>query len=260
MALLHLNYMSTCLRGSTDVNVILPNCSGKPKEFYGKEKFKVIWLLHGTFGDYTDWVRMTGIERYACEKNIAVVMPSALNSMYVNWSVFALEYNAFDMLTEELMPLVYSWLPVSDKKEDNFIAGLSMGGRGACIYAFNHPELFSKLYSMSAVPEDISVVDTKSPFYARTKNLIDNFGGMEGYLNSELNLWRLAKEKKDELPEMYFSCGTKDPIAWQNYQKFQKYAEEIGLKAEFFTLEGYSHEWAFWDICIKDAIEKFTKE
>ena len=261
MTLLHINYMSRCLMGNTDVNIILPNCgANEPEEFYKSgKKYKVIWLLHGTFGDYTDWIRMTNIERYACDKNIAVVMPSSLNSMYVNWHTFAMGYNAYDNLLKELMPLVYGWFPISDKREDNFIAGLSMGGRGACVYAFNHPELFSKLYSMSAVPEDLSQVDTSSPFYPRVKNLIDNFGGMEGYLASELNLWRLVKEKKEELPELYFSCGTKDPIAYQNYLKFQEYAKTLELPVTFKTVEGYSHEWAFWDMCIQDAIEHFTE-
>ena len=106
MALLHLNYMSMTLRGNTDVNIILPDCEGEPKTFYESGvKYPVLWLLHGTFGDYTDWVRMTSIERYAKDKKIVVVMPSSLNSMYVNWNIFAMGYNAYDNLMDELMPM-----------------------------------------------------------------------------------------------------------------------------------------------------------
>lgn len=67
---------------------------------------------------------------YATERNLVVVMPSALNSNYSNWDKFMMGYDMFDYLTEVLMPLIYGWLPVSDKREDNFIAGLSMGGPG----------------------------------------------------------------------------------------------------------------------------------
>jgi putative tributyrin esterase len=80
---------------------------------------------------------------------------------------------------------------------------------------------------------------------------------MDGYLASEMNLWKLAAENKDRMPKLYFACGTKDPIAYKNYLKFQDYAKEIGLEAEFRTEEGYSHEWAFWDLCIQEAVEKF---
>ncbi len=261
MSLLQWNFRSIYLRGNTDVSIILPESQGEPEQFYEKgKKYKVLWLLHGTFGDHTDWVRYTNIERYACEHNLAVVMPSALNSMYGNWNSFAMGYDAFDYLIKELMPAVYAWFPISDRKEDNFIAGLSMGGRGACVYAFNHPELFAKAFVMSAVPEDLTDIDTKSPFYHRVENLIANYGGMEGYLNSELNLWKLAKERKDELPELYFTCGDQDPIAWKRYNQFKAYAEETGLKAVFDEVEGYSHEWPFWELSIQKAIKWFLNK
>lgn len=60
----------------------------------------------------------------------------------------------YDYLTEELMPLIYGWFPASDRREDNFIAGLSMGGRGAIKYTVNHPELFAAAAVLSAVPVD----------------------------------------------------------------------------------------------------------
>jgi putative tributyrin esterase len=99
----------------------------------------VLWLLHGTFGDHTDWLRKSNIELYACEKQLIVVMPSALNSYYSNWDRCMMGYGMYDFLTEELMPLVYSWFPASDKREDNFISGLSMGGGGTLKYALGHP-------------------------------------------------------------------------------------------------------------------------
>ena len=80
MALLHFNFESEYLNNNTDVNIIVPDKKRgvSPAEFYGSgKKYKVLWLLHGTFGDYTDWLRKSNIELYACEKNLIVVMPSA---------------------------------------------------------------------------------------------------------------------------------------------------------------------------------------
>ena len=79
-------------------------------------------------------------------------MPSAHNTDYTNWNGFGTGYRMYDYLAEELMPLVYAWCPASDKREDNFIAGLSMGGRGAIVYAYAYPEKFAAMYSMSCVP------------------------------------------------------------------------------------------------------------
>ena len=119
MSLIHLNFQSKYLSGNTDVNLILPDLprGREPGEFYGSgERYKVLWLLHGTFGDYTDWIRKSNVELYASEKNLAVVMPSAQNTDYANWEGFGLGYRMYDYLTEELMPMVYGWLPVSDKR------------------------------------------------------------------------------------------------------------------------------------------------
>ena len=80
MALIHLNFDSKYLSGSTDVNILLPDCARSQEHaaFYGSvKKYPVLWLLHGTFGDYSDWLRKTNVELYAGEKNLIVVMPSA---------------------------------------------------------------------------------------------------------------------------------------------------------------------------------------
>ncbi len=131
MAYMQLNFSSQYLGGSHPVSVILPERPNgmSAKEFYSSgKKYKVLWLLHGSYDDHTAWVRKSNIEVYACEKDLIVVMPNALNSNYANWPQFGLGYNMYDYLFEELMPLVYNWLPASPKREDNYIAGLSMGG------------------------------------------------------------------------------------------------------------------------------------
>ena len=274
MALVHLNLNSKYLSGNTDVNIILPDLPRgvSPAEFYqGGKKYPVLWLLHGTFNDYSQWVRMTNVELYAEEKNLIVVMPTAHNTDYANWPGFGTGYNMFDYLTEELMPLVYGWFPASDAREDNFIAGLSMGGRGAIMFAYEYPEKFAAVYSMSCVPQDIrpaaedamSNEPSPNPWAAldraRTMARLNNTGGLEGYLSSPQNTWDKTAEvaKREGNPKMYFTCGTNDFVMYKHFVKFRKYAEEVGLDAEFKEVEGYNHEWRFWDLCIQDAIEKF---
>ena len=272
MALVHLNFSSKYLSGSTDVNILLPDCARgqEPSAFYGSgKKYPVLWLLHGTFGDYSDWLRKTNVELYASEKNLIVVMPSAHNTDYANWPGFGTGYQVFDYLTEELMPLIYGWFPASDKREDNFIAGLSMGGRGAIAYAWAYPERFSVLYSMSCVPQDMRPAAAElakgepapNPWAAldreRNGNRLRNAGGLEAYLASPQNTWDKAKEiaKRADMPKMIFSCGTADFVMYRYFKAFRAYAGEIGLKAEFREVEGYNHEWRFWEQEIQRVIE-----
>ena len=89
MAFFHMNFFSPTLLVGTDVNVFIPTPdSGELSTgqdigyFHDGVKYPVLYLLHGAYGDYSDWARLTGIERYAQAHKIAVVMPSADNSFY----------------------------------------------------------------------------------------------------------------------------------------------------------------------------------
>lgn len=268
MSLLTYTFESQYLNGNTQVSVILPDKprGESPETFYRSgRRYKVLWLLHGTCGDHSDWIRRTNIELYAAEKNLAVVMPSALNSNYSNWEDTMLGYNMYDYLTEELMPLIYGWFPVSDRREDNFIAGLSMGGRGAVKYAANHPERFAAAAVLSAAPVELSrmrrgdpniLLDLDNP---RTLATLKNAGGFDAFVHSSENVWAILDEKArtGELPRLMFACGEEDEVLYGLFRDFQEHAREIGLDAHWYSLPGYRHEWRFWDLGIQEALRFF---
>ena len=268
MALVHLNFNSKYLSGSTDVNIILPDCArtAEPQAFYGSGKqFPVLWLLHGTFGDYSDWLRKTNVELYAEEKNLIVVMPSAHNTDYANWPGFGTGYQVFDYLTEELMPLIYGWFPASDKREDNYIAGLSMGGRGTCVYAFNHPEKFAGAAILSANPSDFNKMKTSgSPMWERMKKSAINFeGGEEEFLNSYQNTVKVLREKVAsgvKLPKIFIGAGEEDQMIMKDFPATKELFKELGIDAEYYTVPGLRHEWRYWDMAIEKALDYFGIE
>ena len=85
MALIQVNFLSEALMRTVPVQVILPvDKMGVPGSTVREEKpFKTLYLLHGIFGNYTDWVSGTNIQRWAEERSLAVVMPSGDNMVYV---------------------------------------------------------------------------------------------------------------------------------------------------------------------------------
>ena len=256
MSLIHMYYNSYYLHGNQEVSIILPDRPGNqlPKDYYGRDrKYPVLWLLHGAFGDHTDWVRKSKIELYARERDLCVVMPSAFNSGYANWDHFAFGFAMWDYLTEELMPMVYGWYPVSEERSDNFVAGLSMGGRGALKLAVNYPEKFAAAAVLSAAPENLREIDpTKNE--ARWRRLLENAGSLEALLASSENVWDkiAALAGKDVLPRLYCAIGTED-VWYPNYEKFKRYAESIHLAATFEEGPG-GHDWRFWDTYIEKAL------
>ena len=268
MALVTLNFESEYLMNNHNVGVILPDRphNMSSKEFYGSgKKYKVLWLLHGTFGDYSDWIRKSMIELYASERNLIVVMPSALNSNYANWPAFGTGFNMYDYLTEELMPLIYGWFPASDKWEDNYIAGLSMGGRGTCVYAFNHPEKFAGAAILSANPSDFNKMKASgSPMWERMKKSAINFeGGEEEFVDSYQNTVKALREqvrKGARLPKFFIGAGEDDEMIMKDFPATKALFEELGIEAEYFFVPGLKHEWRYWDLAIEKALDYFGIE
>jgi S-formylglutathione hydrolase FrmB len=128
MALLQVNFNSTTLHCKVPMQVILPTDA----HAVSTGPFKTLYLLHGLMDTFTAWTSNTRIERWAMERHLAVVMPYAENSFYVDIpygsSVFG-DFGAY--VGQELVEITRRMFRLSPKRDDTFIGGLSMGGFGA---------------------------------------------------------------------------------------------------------------------------------
>lgn len=140
-----INLLSKVLNGPETLTVIMPGPADgmSAKEFYNSgKKYKVLWLLHAGLGDNNDWIRYTNICRYIQGHDTMLVLPNGLQSDYADHPEFSDGYNFETFFFEELMPFIQRWFPASDRPEDNFLCGYSMGMSGTMMYALKHPELF----------------------------------------------------------------------------------------------------------------------
>lgn len=262
MAHLVMNFESEYLHGNTEISLILPDKtrSVPADKFYGShKKYPVLWLFHGSFGDHTDWVRRSNIETYACENELIVVMPSALNTNYTDWMNFADGFAFKQYFFHELMPMIYGWFPASDKKEDNFVAGLSMGGEGALKFALLHPELFAGVAALSSSPYryDTDLAGMTGSKALKFQNTIAAAGGLDTFLTSEDNVWKLACEADPaQIPPIYCAIGGDDP-GMARFQRFRALADQRKLNISFEVIPGFKHEWRVWEIAIQKSLKFF---
>ena len=128
MALIDLKFFSQTLGMQTEAYVIIPQKSTKGEiGIKGKrkdEEYKCVYLLHGLSDDHSIWLRRTSIERYAADYGACIVMPCGGRSFYTDMK-YGMKY--FSYITEELPSIVSEFFKVSNKREDTYIAGLSMG-------------------------------------------------------------------------------------------------------------------------------------
>lgn len=255
---------SKALFSQSNVYIMLPavhgmGCFGSGqwwKKPIGKiEPFPTLWLLHGGGGGYTDYLYRTGILRYAEKRGLAVVMTDAADSFYSDVPNGAGYYT---YLTEELPVILRTYFPLSDKREDNFIAGLSQGGYGAAKIAFNNPDKYAAVALMSTGPED-PVMHAKYSDPEMNKRYDRIFAGglasVPGSIDDIMGVLKKAKENGTQLPIIYNCCGTEDLI-YERYLEFKKFAEEIDLEVTYEEGPG-DHEWDFWDRSLKKIVEEW---
>lgn len=251
MALIQVNYVSKALMRTVPLNVILPvdKISFATMDYENRQgkKFKTLYLLHGIFGNYTDWVSGTRIQRWAEEKGLCVVMPSGDNAFYVNSITPMNDYGKF--IGEEIVEVTRRMFPLSTKRKDTFIAGLSMGGFGAMRNGLKYSDTFGYIASLSGA---LQLFEGEKSFLG--DNMV--FGDIKKAKNSDINpeyvMKKLVKEGKEK-PVIYIACGTSDSLLASN-RKFRDKLIKNGFDVTYVEEPG-AHEWDFWDRQIKAVID-----
>jgi len=248
MALLHCNFQSHVLQLAVSMDVILPQNphdekTGLPLPYVGKHP--VLYLLHGLSDDHTIWQRRTSIERYVEGRDLAVVMPAVDRSWYTD-----MEHGNryWTYISEELPMIVRGMFPISDKREDTYVAGLSMGGYGAFKLALSHPERFAAAASFSGALDMATRMEDRDEDWQA--ELYRVFGKPEAMPGSPKDLFALAQQVAlaGNSPMLYQWCGVEDFLYEMN-GRFREHALALGLNLTYAEGPG-GHTWDRWDIQI----------
>lgn len=264
MSLITINYNSKHLGFSNNISVIFPDrdvsAGEEPAEFFGKaKKYKALWLLHGAQGDYSWYTRYTSIERFAQERDIVVVMPNANNSIYLDWPKYGIRGMYFlKFFFEELMPMIYGLLPVSDQREDNYLAGFSMGSFGAMHIMNEHPELFCGVIAMASPPFDYRGAKGIDDV-GIDRNIVKSGESFEDFLNGPHNIYARLQDKVRSgivMPKLYWACGKNDP-SFKRMGALEDFCSELGLNVHWKYFDNLAHETRFVDAALEDAFDYF---
>lgn len=259
MAFLQINFLSKCLMRTVTVNAILPTDKlvfpGQPVR--EKKPFKTLYLLHGIFGNYTDWVNGTRIQAWAEERNLAVIMPSGDNRFYVDNPATGDFYGEF--IGNELVTVTRDMFHLSDKREDTYIAGLSMGGYGAVRNGLKYSDTFGCLAGLSGALDLEMLIpkDDSSPVPQFRRSCFESvFGDLQQISGSDKDIKALVKRLLDgagPLPDIYFCCGTEDHLLPHN-RELHAYLDANHVKHTYVEGPG-DHNWPFWDEYILKVLE-----
>lgn len=257
MAHITCNFLSYVFNRAVTIDVILPTLAGPDIDWKGdvrnnshqvREPYPLLYLLHGGINDYSTWERYTSIERYAEERQIAVVTFSAENKHYMNRSpkhedpdkLLMDRDNFYDFVSIELPDFLTAMFPVTREPQHTYMAGLSMGGAGTLLHAFTRPECFRAVGVFSAAPHFDETDSVPAAWEAK-----DMLGEL--------------MRSGSPLPAIYISCGTED-FKFDEWQKSVARMESMGIILTKNIVEGYGHEWALWDMEIRKFLDWLPRD
>lgn len=203
-------------------NVILP------PQYSSKKSYPVLYLLHGKSGNYDNWVTSMKIQKtldyYYAEgfPDIIIIMPDASDTYYLDYYLDDIRYESF--FNKIFCPTVEKLYSVSQKRNDRFIGGLSMGGYGALTYSLKNNGNFSFCYAMSA-----PVAGSSHPLLISPLN----------YLNGK---------NPSEIPYIILDIGFSDQFFQDNLDVLFE-LESYAVLHEIITREG-GHNAKFWSECL----------
>lgn len=253
MILNEVNFLSEVLDVRSTMYVLMPQRTLDEIKNKRKPKSRTLYLLHGHSDDHTAWLRWSSIEKYVEGLNLAVVMPAANLSFYTD---MAYGKNYFQFISEEVPAVVREMFSLSSRREDNFVAGLSMGGYGAFKLALTLPERYAAAASLSGTLDIAAAV--------RGHGLHDEnvwrtemraiFGDQRKVVGSKHDLLALAKKaaKESDRPRLYQCCGTEDFLYADNI-RFRDAVRKLPFDLTYEEGPG-DHVWPYWDQMIERVL------
>ena len=265
MAVFQFTFYSESLHRNTEVTAAIP--VGGPV-FPGQPPrpttpFRLLILLHGYSGSHGDWLKGVNLDQLASMHHMAIFCPSGENSFYIDDVIRDAYYEQY--ICRELPKFVRETFRISDKREDTFIGGLSMGGYGAIRNGLKNPDVFGGIlaFSSAVITDGLSKMpDTAPPQNGQGgmgmshSYFVHTFGKPSAILGSDVDPRALAKKLMDsgaEKPRFYMACGAEDFLIESN-RSLHQHLESVGYPHKYTEGPG-THSWEYWNLHITEGLK-----
>jgi len=256
MATLRIKFLATSIQMQMHLLVFLPESIARPNA-NGSSRLKVLWLLHDQGGDCSDWTRLSMVEHDAQRADIALVMPDMAHSMYMNMAHGGYPY--FTYLSEDLPRHLRNLVQVlSDRREDNFVAGVGAGGYGALKWMLRSPQMFAACASLSGDVDRVAALQHKQAAGTLTDDWIAAFGDTTRLAGSPDDNLQLARQRaatgEAPAPAIHLAFSRHDESCQRDAQAARN-LQQLGFVVREHE-EATRLGWPYWSERIGDFIAK----
>ncbi|MGI9107762.1 MAG: alpha/beta hydrolase [Pyrinomonadaceae bacterium] len=228
-----------------------------PPSYDGKksQRYPLVIFLHGLNNDERDWESHcieTKLEALRATRKVGefiVAIPYGANSFYLN-AQDGTRYE--DAVVKDFLPFVDKTYRTIAAPRARLIEGISMGGYGALLIAFKHPELFAGVAAHSAALFDELPQPPQSPTDRGAKYRYDLATKLFGVppdpaffqANNPLHLARTNAAGLKRL-KIYFDIGASDRYGFEKGNEKLSAALKAAGVAHEYTLAPGAHGWSF---------------
>ncbi|MDD2436035.1 MAG: alpha/beta hydrolase-fold protein [Massilibacteroides sp.] len=249
---------SKILNVTRQYSVYLP----KSYSIHTEKRYPVLYLLHGLYDNNKGWLEGGNLQYIAneiidndkaCEMIIVVPDAGTVKDGYFNIEGWPYETFFF----EEFIPFIEKKYRILGDKPHRAIAGYSMGGGGATVYALEHPDMFSSVYAMSALmtlpKRDRTTPPKQDGTPVKDPKMIEF--GKSVLANDCIVLISFSDDttlEKYRAIRWFVDCGDDDFLLDVNYSFYQE-MKKAKVPCEFRVRDG-GHDWKYWHSALQMAL------
>ena len=229
-----------------------------------KEKYPVMYLLHGAGGDENAWSElgraaqiMDNLIAQGKAKPMIIVMTNGNPNCQAapgEWSkgMYVPSFmghtgkavNSMEGSFMDVVKYVDSHYRTIKKRAGRAVCGLSMGGGHTFAISRLYPETFDYYGLFSAGLHLNGTIDPKAPFYEQLKTTTEAQNQLEKLFKSN--------------PKLYWIAIGKTDFLYKSNEDLRKYLTEKNYKYEYVETDG-GHIWRNWRIYLTDFAQKLFK-
>lgn len=225
-----------------------------------KRRYPVLYLLHGSGDDQTGWVQFGEVHRIANRAvasgqatPMVIVMPDADTGRRGYFNSPDGEWRYEDFFFEELIPHIEKTYRVKTDQQYRSVAGLSMGGGGAFIYALHRPEMFSSSAPLSASTGFRTLERVKEIYSRRGQEYTLEEIATHHKTHNVLDLLEAVPVDDVKKVRWYIDCGD-DDFLYEGNSLVHIAMRKKEIPHEFRIRDG-AHDWTYWRDALPTVLE-----
>ncbi|HJB66847.1 MAG TPA: hypothetical protein H9768_11305 [Candidatus Mailhella merdavium] len=242
MMRLTISFPSTTLLRPVEIQVGLPSGFSTARPPY-----RTLWALHCAMESGVFFFESLDAAGIADREQVAIVAPSLGNGYFINSVAEA----QGDFLQEMFIAL-HEILPLSSRKEDNVVLGVSMGAFGALRWGLEC-RCFARVAAVSGVFDALLPPDERLMKKRAQRALYLSIGRVmqrllldaDGRTRPEADFPRLLQATGTDFPQIYLYCGEEDYLSLSQTDKMEELCRHFACPVQRHVSAG-EHDAAYW--------------